>query len=79
MVEAADDRITILPGSGVRANNAAEIIKFTKTSELHSSARKKVDSKMKYLKISMQEELESILIDIDEVQLMKKTMNSVEI
>jgi len=79
LVEAADDRITILPGSGVRANNAAEIIKFTKTSELHSSARKKVDSKMKYLKISMQEELESILIDIDEVQLMKKAMNSVEI
>ena len=37
LVEQARNRITILPGGGVRAHNAAEIMRATGVTELHSS------------------------------------------
>lgn len=37
LVERARGRITILPGGGVRAHNAAEILSVTGATELHSS------------------------------------------
>lgn len=37
LVEAARGRITILPGGGVRAHNAAEIVRSACVTELHSS------------------------------------------
>jgi copper homeostasis protein len=42
MVEAAGDRIIILPGSGIRAGNLAEIATATTATEFHSSCRKLV-------------------------------------
>jgi copper homeostasis protein len=48
LVKAADERIIIMPGSGVRKENIAQLAEQTGTTELHSSLRKKVDSKMQY-------------------------------
>jgi copper homeostasis protein len=42
MVEAAADRIIILPGSGIRANNIAAIARETGLQEFHTSARKQL-------------------------------------
>jgi copper homeostasis protein len=70
LVEKAADRIIILPGSGVRANNCQDIINKTGASEIHSSARKAVASRMKYNAPSMQENMISMGVDEDEVKAM---------
>jgi copper homeostasis protein len=48
LVEKAAGRIIIMPGSGVDETTVADIVHFTKVSEIHSSARKPVKSKMQY-------------------------------
>jgi copper homeostasis protein len=48
LVEKAAGRIIIMPGSGVDETTVADLIQFTKVSEIHSSARKSVKSKMQY-------------------------------
>ena len=48
LVERADDRIIIMPGCGVRAENIAMIEEQTGAKEFHTSARSIVYSKMEY-------------------------------
>lgn len=48
LVEKANDRIIIMPGSGVNEENIATLAKETKAKEFHFSAREPIDSKMKY-------------------------------
>jgi copper homeostasis protein len=48
LVEKAAGRIQIMPGSGVNANNAADLVHYTGVTELHSSARGIKKSKMQY-------------------------------
>jgi copper homeostasis protein len=48
LVKKAAGRISIMPGAGVNESNVADIIRFTKVSEVHSSARVAVQSKMLY-------------------------------
>jgi copper homeostasis protein len=68
---AADNRIIIMPGSGVRASNIQALANFTGAQELHSSARKLVPSNMGFIVESMQESLQNCLVDPDEIQQMK--------
>ncbi len=67
LVEKANGRIIIMPGSGVRSNNIKEIINVTKATEIHSSARKVMASKMEYTQPSMQENLISYQVNEQEV------------
>lgn len=48
LVEKAGDRIIIMPGSGVRENNIAALVKKTKANEYHSTAKTIIPSKMEY-------------------------------
>lgn len=48
LVRRAGDRIIIMPGSGVRENNIAEIEEKTGAKEFHTSARSTVHSRMEY-------------------------------
>ena len=48
LVEKAAGRIIIMPGSGVNESNVADLVHFTKATEIHSSARSAVKSKMQY-------------------------------
>lgn len=66
----ASGRIIILPGSGVRANNAREIIDTTGAIEIHSSARKAIPSNMKYNVVSMDEKMVSVGVDEAEIKRM---------
>ena len=71
LIEQADDRIIIMPGSGVRSNNIKALANYTGAVELHSSARKNIVSEMQFVNESMQETLFNVSVDEDEVMKMK--------
>ncbi len=49
LVALADERIIIMPGSGVRSENIAELAKRTGAVEFHSSLRTKTKTKMEFI------------------------------
>ena len=53
LVRQANDRIIIMPGSGVRSENIVALARQTGAIEFHSSARKMADSEMEYLNTSI--------------------------
>jgi copper homeostasis protein len=71
LVDKADGRIIIMPGSGLRSSNIAEIAKATGATEFHSSARKHYPSEMLYQSPTMEEQLTRISLDEEEVRQMK--------
>jgi copper homeostasis protein len=48
LIKKANERIIIMPGSGVRKENIAELAQKTGATEFHSSLRTKVESRMQY-------------------------------
>jgi copper homeostasis protein len=70
LIKQADNRITIMLGSGIRGENIAELAKLTNAKEFHSSARIKEASKMSVFNETMIEKLETVSIDIADVKLM---------
>lgn len=48
LTEQAKGRITIMPGAGVNETTVADIVHYTGATEIHSSARSDVKSKMEY-------------------------------
>jgi copper homeostasis protein len=72
LIEKAADRIIIMPGSGVRANNIKQLAEYTGAIEMHSSARTLSDSLMSLNKISMNENLKAVSVDAEEI---KKMLN----
>lgn len=78
LVDAAGDRITIMPGSGVRAANIAELVRFTGARAFHSSARTTMPSVMAYTNTAMAEDLSTVTIDGDEVAELRRILDSVD-
>ncbi|MFT4155879.1 copper homeostasis protein CutC [Parafilimonas sp.] len=76
LIEQADGRIIIMPGSGVRSANIKQLADYTGAVELHSSARKNMPSEMEFVNAGMQETLYNISVDEDEVRRMKKELGS---
>ena len=74
--EQAEDRIIIMPGSGVRSANIKELALFTGVTELHSSARQLTPSLMQYHQESMKEDLSLVTVDTNEIQKMKQALAS---
>jgi copper homeostasis protein len=70
LIDQSDNRIIIMPGSGVRANNIKEIITKTGATEMHSSARKMIPSQMQYFKSTMHESLQATGVDVEEIKKM---------
>ena len=68
LIKQADNRIIIMPGSGVRSDNIIELAKKTGAAEFHTSARMNVDSKMTYANEMMKESLRSVTVDEVEVK-----------
>ena len=48
LIEKAAGRIIIMPGSGVSEKNVADLVEFTGATEVHASARVRVQSKMDF-------------------------------
>ena len=76
LVEQANDRIIILPGSGVRADNIATIVAQTGAKEMHSSARKAMPSKMAFNQPTMQENMHYYDVDTAEIKAMLAAINT---
>jgi copper homeostasis protein len=68
LIQQADDRIIIMPGSAVRASNVKEIINQTGAKEIHSSARKNTNSLMQIQSTTMVENLQTVHLDAEEVR-----------
>ena len=75
--EAADDRIIIMPGSGVRKENIKMLLEKTGCTEFHSSLRGKTESKMNFVHPSFKGSAESYMnnyIDAAEVNALKQML-----
>ena len=68
LIELADERITIMPGSGVRSSNIKELVESTGAVEFHSSARKMMGSCMVVFNTSMNENLQQVSVDGEEIK-----------
>jgi copper homeostasis protein len=71
LVQQSNDRIIIMPGSGIRSNNIKTLQSHTNAKELHSSARLVVNSLMHYHPKSMNENLNNTIVDVSEIKAMK--------
>jgi copper homeostasis protein len=77
LVEQANERIIIMPGSGVRTSNIIEIANNTGAVEFHSSARKMATSSMKIFNETMKENLQTVDVDEEEIKMMIKNLNAI--
>jgi copper homeostasis protein len=78
LVEWADHRIIIMPGSGLRSSNLEEIAKKTGAREFHSSARLTMPTAMEYINEGMNENLVQTALDEDEVRHMRSILDQLE-
>ena len=77
LVQAAKNRIIIMPGSGIRSSNIQEIAAFTGVEELHSSAKKMLMNDTVFNNRSMQEKNENLVVDEVEIAAMKKILQQI--
>ena len=68
LVKQANNRIIIMPGSGVRADNIVALANKTSAVEFHTSARITADSKMEFINENMNEQLTSVATDGNEIK-----------
>jgi copper homeostasis protein len=68
LVRQADDRIIIMPGSGVRADNILALAEKTGATEFHTSARTMIPSRMEFLNTAMQEPLSAVRAGKQEIE-----------
>jgi copper homeostasis protein len=76
LIEKADHRIVIMPGSGINSKNIVEIAQYTGATEFHSSARNFIESKMQFSQSTMNEQLTSVNLNADEVISIIKALKS---
>lgn len=75
LVEAAGERITIMPGSGVRSGNVGDLAAATGARAFHSSARRAQPSAMTFVNPQMDEDLSAVSIDGDEVAELRRVLD----
>ena len=68
LVKQANNRIIIMPGSGVNSDNIETLVKNTNATEFHTSARTFINSKMEFINESMDEQLTSVSLMSDEIK-----------
>jgi copper homeostasis protein len=70
LIPQADDRIVIMPGSGIRSGNITELAQKTKAEEFHSSARTFLQSTMHYVNADMKEDDSVVIADENDIKKM---------
>ena len=76
LVRGADERIVIMPGSGVRASNIAELAARTGAVEFHTSARVAQASAMEFLNAAMEEDLSMVMASEEEIRRIKEIISA---
>lgn len=74
LVQQAHGRISIMPGSGLRATNIGEIAQHTGATEFHTSARVAQKSRMEFINEQMDEHLEYMVADKNEIEACLKVL-----
>ena len=77
LVRESDDRIVIMPGSGVRASNIADLAEKTGATEFHTSARILKASGMDYVNAAMRENQAVVLAAEEEIQKIREQLNAI--
>jgi copper homeostasis protein len=75
LIQQADDRIIIMPGSGIRSANITELAQKTKAEEFHSSARTHLSSNMQYIKANMKDDMSVVIADENEIKNMVESLS----
>ena len=76
LIKKAEERIIMMPGSGLRSDNIISIAQQSGAVEFHSSARMTTDSKMNFNNPKMNEQLKTIVLDAAEVSKMATLLSS---
>jgi len=76
LVQQAKNRIVVMPGSGVRSSNLALLKEKTGAREFHASARIVQPSAMQTINTAMQEQLDTLSVNTDEIQQMKRILRA---
>ncbi|MEO7523934.1 MAG: copper homeostasis protein CutC, partial [Ferruginibacter sp.] len=76
LIAKSEERIIIMPGSGVRAGNIAELAARTNATEFHTSARTTIQSNMDFRSEKMNEDLKIISVDEQEVRNIKEILST---
>jgi len=77
LVKAADNRIIIMPGSGVRKENIKELADKTGAVEFHTSLRSKQKSKMDFIHPAFAKREESYsnpFIDVEDIKALRRAL-----
>jgi copper homeostasis protein len=75
LVREADERIVIMPGSGVRSDNIVELAAQTGAVEFHTSARVRQASAMEYVNAAMQEDSSMVMASEEEIRRIKEELS----
>jgi copper homeostasis protein len=75
LVREADERIVLMPGSGVRSNNIAELARKTGAVEFHTSARVLLPGAMEFINGPMQEDQSIVMADESEIRRIKEIIS----
>jgi len=76
LIKQASDRIIIMTGSGVRADNLEQLIAKTGATEFHSSAKIVKDTNMEFINESMQENLSYVSTDGTAIKRMAEILSN---
>ena len=76
LVQQADQRIIIMPGSGVRDNNLEQLIKDTGALEYHTAARITIDSAMEFTHPNMGADTASVGVDAAMIKRMRRILDT---
>ncbi|HXB90894.1 MAG TPA: copper homeostasis protein CutC [Puia sp.] len=74
LVREADDRIIVMPGSGVRSTNIAALAEETGAVEFHSSARVQLPGQVEFVNHLMGEDLSLTIADGEEIKMLIKKL-----
>jgi len=76
LVELADDRMIIMPGSGINSSNLAAMMAFTGAKEFHTSARIMRPSLTEFMNPLIPEDFSQDFTDADEIKKLKEILSS---
>jgi copper homeostasis protein len=77
LVREADERIVIMPGSGVRASNIAELAARTGAVEFHTSARVAQPSAMEFVNEAMREDSSMVMASEEEIRAIHRLFETI--
>ncbi|MBP6625274.1 MAG: copper homeostasis protein CutC, partial [Chitinophagaceae bacterium] len=72
----ANERIIIMPGSGLNSGNVREVLEKTKCQEVHTAARKSFSNGEVFSPESMQEKLQYVGVDQEEIKAILSQISS---